>query len=448
MSVKLFISYRRADTAASAGRLYDAIISRLPVDQVFKDVDSIPLGADFTKVLDAKIKESHIVLAIIGKQFTSIRDNDDNVRIFQENDFVNLEISTALAQKKVVIPVLVDGAKMPELKDLPQNLHQLVFLNGIELRHGSWKRDTGKLFGELAKITKQRVQSQQDRIKRREAIHKNRRAYQRDRNKSTNAHKRHKQFLFAGKAFYKRLKYQSKTKLLWLALLIFFVSIPLVWFVFNSLTDSANSMSVKPALKAEPLAVDSNDGSNFAVVIIGDQVWMAENLAVTSFNDGERIPHITDAEDWELRRRPAYTWYNDDNDNKEYYGGLYNWYAVESGKLCPTGWHVPDGDDWQELVDYAGGADRAGALLKEEGTIYWQVPNSGATDDYEFAALPGGAIGRRSDFQDEGYYGYWWSSQSDQEELAYALQMSYNEAATRFNLNFKYKGFSVRCIKN
>lgn len=103
----------------------------------------------------------------------------------------------------------------------------------------------------------------------------------------------------------------------------------------------------------EPETVTDIDGNTYKAVTIGSQTWMAENLKTTKYNDGTSVPLITDFTEWFGLNTPAYCWYdNSEANNKETFGALYNWYAVETGKLCPTGWHVPSDDDWQTLVLY------------------------------------------------------------------------------------------------
>ena len=161
METKIFISYRRQDTDASAGRLYDTMSQNYNPESLFKDIDSIPLGADFKEIIESKIRECNIVLAIIGKNFIKIKDNDGIIRIFNPEDFVNMELSTAIKEKKIVIPVLVDDAVIPKVSELPENLNKLPYLNGIKLRHDSWHRDTNKLFAEISKIIDSQNQTEE-----------------------------------------------------------------------------------------------------------------------------------------------------------------------------------------------------------------------------------------------------------------------------------------------
>lgn len=152
MEPQIFISYRREDTEASSGRLYDTLLRFFKEENLFKDVDSIPLGSNFKNTINSKISECDIVLVVIGKGFTTVTNENGEKRIFKSNDFVRLELSAALEKKKVVIPVLVDNATMPVEEDLPKDLTELPYLHGILLRHDSWYRDTEKLHKEISKI--------------------------------------------------------------------------------------------------------------------------------------------------------------------------------------------------------------------------------------------------------------------------------------------------------
>jgi len=130
------------------------------------------------------------------------------------------------------------------------------------------------------------------------------------------------------------------------------------------------------------------DGNTYDIVKIGDQVWMAHNLMTTKFNDGTEIALVTDATEWAGLESPAYCWYDNQSYNyKEDYGAMYNWFTVNTEKLCPFGWHVPSYTEWQALLQPLG---NLGGKLKEAGTAHWLSPNTGATNSTGFNALPGG----------------------------------------------------------
>ena len=171
------------------------------------------------------------------------------------------------------------------------------------------------------------------------------------------------------------------------------------------------------------------DGNIYKTVQIGTQTWMAENLKTTRYNDGSLIPYVIDLIDWaqliEFEKfvecpqltAGAYYWFDNDSSNKDIYGAIYNWYAVDRGNLCPTGWHVPTDAEWIKLERFLGGTQVAGGKLKESGTTHWLSPNKGATNESGFTALPGavndGYYGGDDwwlgDY-DTGMYGLWWSA--------------------------------------
>jgi uncharacterized protein (TIGR02145 family) len=158
---------------------------------------------------------------------------------------------------------------------------------------------------------------------------------------------------------------------------------------------------------------DDRDGQTYRSIKIGTQIWMAENLKTTQFNDGTSIPYIgleTNLTFWINLSTPAYYWYNNDPTYKVTYGALYNWYTVNTGKLCPTGWHVPSDAEWTILTDYLGGESVAGDKLRETGTTLWQNNNIGANNESGFTALPGGFRNADGSFDGIGDIGEWWSS--------------------------------------
>jgi hypothetical protein len=131
---RLFISYRRSDSNEVVGRIYDRLVRDLGASSVFKDVDNIPLGVDFVDYLDAQVQESTALLAIIGPEWLTVTDAQGQRRLDDPNDFVRIEIESALRRSIPVVPVLVRGAAMPGARDLPDSLHKLARRNGISVR--------------------------------------------------------------------------------------------------------------------------------------------------------------------------------------------------------------------------------------------------------------------------------------------------------------------------
>lgn len=180
---------------------------------------------------------------------------------------------------------------------------------------------------------------------------------------------------------------------------------------------------------------DPRDGKVYQTVVIGNQEWMAENLAYAPSGGN-------------------YWAYDNDDANVEIYGYLYDWETALD--VCPTGWHLPSDAEWTELTDYLGGtgvADLggpgfAGEKLKETGTTHWISPNSGATNESGFTALPGGYRNSIGYFEYIGSNGYWWSATEDYPDRAWNRSLSYhNSYVYRISIN-KFQGFSVRCLRD
>ncbi len=153
------------------------------------------------------------------------------------------------------------------------------------------------------------------------------------------------------------------------------------------------------------------EGNIYNMVTIGTQIWMKESLIATKYNDGTSIPLVTVNSAWVNIETPAYCWYdNDASTNKDGYGALYNWYAVNNEKICPTGWHVPNDSEWTTLIDFLGGVDIAGGKLKESGFLHWLNPNFGATNEVGFTAVASGLRDHNGDFVSLKTYGNYWSS--------------------------------------
>ena len=202
-----------------------------------------------------------------------------------------------------------------------------------------------------------------------------------------------------------------------------------------------------------PGEVTDVDGNVYKTVTIGTQIWMTENLKTTKYRDGSEIPRVTDNTEWSSLTTGAYCWYkNDEAKYRDLYGAYYNFYAVNTGKLCPTGWHVPTDTEWTELINYLGG-NSTGGKLKETGTIfssppgYWYSPNTDATNETGFSARAGGQRFNSGSFYYDGYYGYWWCSREPSQSSAWYRTMAsmHGDVGRSWGDN-KKQGFSVRCL--
>ena len=192
------------------------------------------------------------------------------------------------------------------------------------------------------------------------------------------------------------------------------------------------------------------DGNVYKSILIGTQTWMAENLKTTKYNDGTSIPLVTDTTSWSNLSTPAYCWYKNHEVNKDAFGALYNWYAVNTGKLCPVGWHVPSNAEWTVLTDYLGGESLAGGKLKESGISYWHDPNTGATNETGFSARAGGNRLSSSDalFNELGNLGCWWSTTEIDKDWAWDRLMYSNSSKVQRLFITEASGESVRCVKD
>jgi formylglycine-generating enzyme required for sulfatase activity len=145
MSGQIFISYRRDDSAASAGRLYDRLSGRFPSNRIFIDVDNIAPGVDFVKAIEKSVGSCDVLISVVGKHWLTATDEDGKRRLDNTDDFVRLEIATALKRSIRVIPVLVDGASMPRSGDLPDELRSLVRLQALKVSQDRFRSDSEPL---------------------------------------------------------------------------------------------------------------------------------------------------------------------------------------------------------------------------------------------------------------------------------------------------------------
>jgi hypothetical protein len=148
----VFICYRREDTAGFAGRIYDRLTKVLGRESVFIDVDNIPAGRDFVEVLTERVGRCDALIALIGKDWLASADKNNRRRLDDANDFVRIEIEAALERNIPVIPVLVDGAVMPQAPDLPDPLQKLARRQGIEISHNRFDSDAERLTDALRGI--------------------------------------------------------------------------------------------------------------------------------------------------------------------------------------------------------------------------------------------------------------------------------------------------------
>lgn len=188
------------------------------------------------------------------------------------------------------------------------------------------------------------------------------------------------------------------------------------------------------------------DNNEYTTVQIGNQTWMVENLRTTRLNDGVPITYTSDNTAWSALSTPSYCWYDNDISNKTAYGALYNWSAAKEPKLCPAGWRVPTLEDWNTLIIFIGGESTAGGKLKESGITHWKSPNTGATNESGFTALPGGCRYNTGTYANLGDNGNYWTSTQISEVESWYLDLFFQYANIVKTNESKKSGFSVRCV--
>ena len=214
------------------------------------------------------------------------------------------------------------------------------------------------------------------------------------------------------------------------------------------------------------LGVKDNDGNQYKAVRIGNQVWMAENLRTTKYSDGTAIPlKVIDNNAWINLSTPGYCWWNNDSATSSVlYGAIYNWYAVNTGKLCPTGWHVPTDADWTLMENYLiangynyDGTNSGNKIAKSlAAPTNWPLSsNTGVpgNTDYsvyrnktEFTALPVPGRGLTFDCCEE--YGKWWSASKFDNSSAWLRVIYYDKAYVERTYYLMVTGLSARCVKD
>lgn len=187
-------------------------------------------------------------------------------------------------------------------------------------------------------------------------------------------------------------------------------------------------------------------------IVIGTQIWKSRNLDVSTYRDGTTIPQITNINDWINATTGAWCYYDNDQANNSIYGKLYNWHAVNDPRgLAPTGYHIPSDVERNILLNYLGGTSKAGGNMKEIGTTHWYTPNTGATNNSGFTALPGGYRDFSAAFSNKTFFGYFWTRTSriaPYLNYAYDTELSYGSMGASILYRAKTEGLSVRCIKD
>jgi uncharacterized protein (TIGR02145 family) len=193
------------------------------------------------------------------------------------------------------------------------------------------------------------------------------------------------------------------------------------------------------------------DGNIYSAVTIGTQIWMGENLKTTKYRNGDLIGTTTPSSlDISGETKPRYQWAYDGNESYvDTYGRLYTWFAATDNRnICPADWHLPTKSEWATLTTFLGGESIAGGKLKEAGPSHWQNPNTGATNETGFTALPDGFREFWGTFVNVGNIGFWWSSTIGLSYGAWEVSMNYDNSVVDPYDNYASYGFSVRCVKD
>lgn len=212
---------------------------------------------------------------------------------------------------------------------------------------------------------------------------------------------------------------------------------------------------------SDSATVTDIDGNVYKTVKIGNQFWMAENLKVIHYRNGDLIPNVTSNDSWYNLSTGAYCNYNNDEGNVATYGRLYNWFAVgDSRNIAPAGWHVPSDAEWKQLEMYLGMSQvEADAMewrgsteswkMRETGTTHWNSPNHGATNESGFTALPGGYRTYDGYFESMGVRACFWSSSEYYNMIwAWSRELHYDHAQVWRYYDFNRYGYSVRCVRD
>lgn len=221
---------------------------------------------------------------------------------------------------------------------------------------------------------------------------------------------------------------------------------------YNTILDCQDSCKSSSNCEGTRIT-DPRDGNTYKIIQIGDQCWFAENLRYSG-----DVFQVQDEKEWSdmwwdswnssrgANGIPAWCYYDNNMENDSIFGKLYNWYAVESGLLCPSGWHIPSQSEWKTLINHLGGDTIAGGKMKS--TSIWFSPNTGATNESGFTAYPGGARFRSGEFKFKGGDGQWWSSSNHFSHSAFIVSLSYYFDNATPSAEYKGVGLSCRCVKD
>lgn len=227
-----------------------------------------------------------------------------------------------------------------------------------------------------------------------------------------------------------------------------------IYYVRAYATNSAGTaygteVNFKTQTQSSGNTVTDIDGNVYNTVTIGTQVWMAENLRVTKYRNGNPINNVTVDSEWSNLTDGAYSIYNNDANNALIYGNLYNFFAVnDSRNIAPAGWHIPTDAEWTTLTTFLGGEGVAGGKLKEAGFISWDSPNTGATNEVGFNGVGNGARFINGSFYYLKILGYYWTATEFSSSATWNRSLTSGAAWVDRAYDDKKLGYAVRCVKD
>jgi len=193
--------------------------------------------------------------------------------------------------------------------------------------------------------------------------------------------------------------------------------------------------------------VQDIDGNVYSTVVIGKQVWMAENLRTSSYKNGNKIFFAKDESAWYSSEVGTYCYQCHEPEYDAVFGKLYNKYIAKSQDVCPTGWHLPSSQEWNQMLDYLGGENVAGGKMKKVATDLWLYTSDNATNSSGFSGLPGGhyvSVGSNTgcNVSNMTYSGYWWSSNNQ------VFELNGSRDNVRITTALPTYGYSIRCVRD
>ena len=194
-------------------------------------------------------------------------------------------------------------------------------------------------------------------------------------------------------------------------------------------------------------AIKDRDGNIYGATMIGNKIWMTENLNTSRFRNGDQIPEVKSQEEWikyGAEGKPACCIIMNDKSNSERFGRLYNWFAVNDPRgLAPKGWHIASDDEWSEMITILGGGIQAALVLRDPGSLERK-----ASEPKGFTGLAAGGRSAEGQFFGMNDYGYWWTSTSFTDPFSVMRYLSYISTDIGFNAYKRSFGLSVRCVRD